>query len=125
MRVTVLVSFCHNAVYYVMGVTNLIHGHCPKRGKPSPTYISYQSAKARCNNPRRPKYKYYGARGVQFLFPDFKTFLEYMGERPPGTSLDRYPNRYGHYEPGNVRWATRSQQNKNRDWKPRWIIGLS
>jgi hypothetical protein len=34
---------------------------------------------------------------------------------PTGHSLDRYPNRNGNYEPGNVRWATAKQQNRNKD----------
>lgn len=37
-----------------------------------------------------------------------------MGQRPPGTELDRYPNNDGNYEPGNVRWATRKQNLRNR-----------
>ena len=43
----------------------------------------------------------------------FYTFLEYMGERPEGTSLDRIdPN--GHYIPGNMRWATYKEQANNK-----------
>jgi hypothetical protein len=37
-----------------------------------------------------------------------------MGERPPGTSLDRFPNKDGDYESGNCRWADDKQQNRNR-----------
>jgi hypothetical protein len=39
-----------------------------------------------------------------------------MGLKPtPKHTLDRYPNRSGNYEPGNVRWATRKEQSTNRD----------
>jgi hypothetical protein len=37
-----------------------------------------------------------------------------MGERPEGKSVDRYPNNDGNYELGNCRWATRSEQQRNR-----------
>lgn len=46
---------------------------------------------------------------------DFGAFLRDMGERPPGTTLDRFPNRQGNYEPGNCRWATAIEQTENRD----------
>lgn len=42
----------------------------------------------------------------------FENFLADMGERPVGTSIDRQDNTRG-YEPGNCRWATRNEQNRN------------
>lgn len=45
---------------------------------------------------------------------DFWRFVEDVGSRPAGTSIDRYPNQNGNYEPGNVRWATKEQQGHNQ-----------
>jgi hypothetical protein len=64
-----------------------------------------------------PNYTNYGGRGIQFLFDSFEQFYAEIGPRPAGLTLDRIHND-GHYEPGNVRWATRSEQNRNRRrWK--------
>lgn len=47
---------------------------------------------------------------------DFGAFLAYVGPRPTSKhTIDRYPNRNGNYEPGNVRWATRNEQELNKD----------
>ena len=74
--------------------------------------------KRRCLNPRTPNFKYYGALGVQVCdqwLTDFGAFLAEVGLRPsPRHSLDRWPNSHGNYEPGNVRWATRSEQEQNK-----------
>jgi hypothetical protein len=43
----------------------------------------------------------------------FQNFLEDMGQPPAGMTLDRFPNKYGNYEPSNCRWASRAQQSRN------------
>lgn len=70
----------------------------------------------RCTQPNNSAYRNYGARGVQVaeVFLTFEGFLKEVGERPgPGYSLERLDNN-GHYEPGNVVWATKKTQQRNR-----------
>ena len=78
-----------------------------------PMRVVYSSAKQRCTNPKHKSYKDYGGRGIQFKFTSLKEFKEVLGDRPLGYTLDRI-NNDGHYEKGNVRWATRSTQSQNR-----------
>ena len=72
----------------------------------------------RCHNKRNPGYRYYGARGIQvadeWRGPEgFDRFLDHIGPRPTvGHSVDRIDTLRG-YEPGNVRWATDLEQNRN------------
>jgi hypothetical protein len=74
--------------------------------------------KGRCYNPNNKKYKIYGAVGVKVCdrwLVSFKNFLADMGERPTNDhTIDRFPNKYGNYEPTNCRWATQLQQQGNR-----------
>lgn len=77
-------------------------------------YFAYGGAKQRCTNPNNKKYQAYGGRGIKFLFTSFESFIAAVGLRPsPQHSLDRIENN-GNYEPGNVKWSTRWEQNLNR-----------
>ncbi len=92
-----------------------IHGQCRRSGATSEFSI-YVAAKQRCINPNNKDYVYYGERGIKFLFKDFEQFFSELGKRPKRKSLDRIDND-GNYAPGNVRWATKKQQDENkRKW---------
>lgn len=80
----------------------------------SPEYQAYTSAKQRCNNRANHAFTDYGGRGIEFRFNSFEEFLVEVGRRPSiEHSLDRIDNN-SHYETGNLRWATRKQQCRNR-----------
>lgn len=90
------------------------HGHS-RKGAWSPTYYSWAAMVSRCTNPKRNNWHLYGGRGIAVCdrWREFAAFLADMGERPPGTSLDRIDPSKG-YSKGNCRWATRTEQNRNR-----------
>ena len=73
----------------------------------------------RCEDPRFPPYRYYGARGIKvcerwhtFDFY-FRDIVKYLGTCPPGMSLDRVDND-GDYEPSNCRWTTTRINTQNK-----------
>lgn len=79
----------------------------------TPEGRAWRNARQRCTNPNFPQYSDYGGRGIEFRFTAFKQFFAEIGPRPtPAHTLDRKDND-GHYEPGNVRWATRKEQRVN------------
>lgn len=79
------------------------------------TYSIWHSMIARCHNPKSVAYKNYGARGISVCDrwkDNFFAFLEDMGERPAGLSIDRIDNNDNYFKE-NCHWATPKEQTRN------------
>lgn len=85
--------------------------------KATTEYRTWHRIRERCHNPKYPKYHLYGERGIVVCHEwlnSYESFLAHIGRKPtPKHSIDRIDTNKG-YEPGNVRWATSAQQNRNR-----------
>lgn len=92
-------------------------------GKPThglsytPEYRAWQTMRLRCLVPSNPAYSDYGGRGITVCErwkDSCANFVADMGRKPSGRhELDRIDNNKG-YEPGNCRWATRTENDRNR-----------
>lgn len=93
---------------------NFKHGH-NKKGQQTSTYRSWISMLHRCRGKNYSDFYRYGGRGITVCerWSKFENFLIDMGERPNGKTLDRI-NVNGNYEPNNCRWATLSEQQRNK-----------
>lgn len=78
----------------------------------------YDAILARCTDPTHKCWKSYGGRGIKLLFEARMEFIQWVAQNLPHENyirveIDRI-NNDGHYEPGNLRLATRTQQNRNK-----------
>ncbi len=91
--------------------------HVEKHGMYThPLYRTWVNMRRRCEDPTNEYWERYGGRGIRVCDQwrtSFSTFVSDVGERPDGCTLDRIDGD-GHYEPGNVRWASASMQQKNK-----------
>lgn len=81
-----------------------------------PLYKTWARMIDRCGNPDAHNYRWYGAKGVRVCERwrlSFDAFVDDVGARPVGATLDRFPDKHGDYAPGNVRWATKIEQGNN------------
>jgi len=81
-----------------------------------PEYKSWMSMRGRCLVKSNGAFNRYGGRGISICdewLNSFEQFCKDMGPRPKGMSIERI-NNDGDYEPGNCKWATITEQNRNR-----------
>src|SRR5574343_423273 len=90
-----------------------------RRGAQTPEHRVWQSIIRRCYNPGQANYKYYGAKGIKVCDGwrgrgGYERFLAHIGRKPTARhQIDRIDSA-GDYEPGNVRWVTPVQQQRNK-----------
>lgn len=81
----------------------------------TPTYRIWDGMIRRCNDPKKPEFKWYGGKGIKVCdkWEKFAGFFEDMGVRPEGLTIDRIDSN-GDYGPSNCRWISMKENLRNR-----------
>lgn len=93
--------------------------------KGTSTYCSWKHMRRRCSDPKNKDFPNYGGRGITVCERwqnSFKNFLADMGVKPDGFTIERKNNLLGYF-PENCKWATKADQNRNRDYNTIITIG--
>lgn len=113
---TISCGCLHRETLALGGTARLTHGE--SRGRKTAEFRAWTAMKTRCYNSNDKRYDCYGGRGIKVCdewLGSYEAFLAHVGRRPSNAhSLDRFPDTNGNYEPGNVRWATQKEQQRNR-----------
>jgi len=109
---------CYSKSLFAVVCKRGTHGDAVGRHR-SKEYRAWLAMRERCYSPKRSGYERYGGRGIRVCdrwLHSFESFLADVGRAPDDSrkwSVDRIEND-GNYDPGNVRWATKSEQRKNQ-----------